>query len=259
MNSTHPYAILLNHFNKHQYKRGALLGSAPLDPSRRSNTRKRVLAPNATLNCIQVVCHHTSVLTAYPDGTIALNTNGWHTNITRDTLNEALYLLRLPSTPYVHSRRLFGLSQWCITTRTHTYNPLEPYTRTTYAFYDNMRLSPDTYHPADPRPFNARRIDTTQSRPLTRNLREFFRVLPLLHSAIPPGLRYAEGSQDYYTHKLHKPANLREALTSRPELWPAVVSHYTFGGHSLPTVRARILADAKRDLYNIIPATTTTV
>lgn len=242
MNSTNPYNLLISHFHTHQYKRGAYLHSAPLDPSRRRNTAKRValLPPTAV-----VICRATNVLTAYPDGTVALNSGGWRTNLTRDTINEALSRARIPA--YVHSRRLFGLSQWCVTISA----------RTSYAFYDGMRLPPDGT-PLQPRPFNARRIDTTQSRPFTAQSREFFRALPLLYAAAPAPTS-AETAQAYYTHRLYDPTTLRRAVTSQPELWPAVAGWLAYNAATLPEAKRKLSAMVRADMYHTVPTTTTEV
>lgn len=254
MNSPNAYAKLISHFEKHQYKRGAYMHSAPLDPSRRWATSKRVVP---TSGHVHVICHRTPVLTVSPDGTITLNTNGYRTNTTRDTINAALGLLRLPNAPHIHSRRLFGLSQWCITTRTPTDDPLNPYLRTTYAFYDNITLSPDTHQPIEPRPFDARRIDTTQSRPFTAQSREFFRTLPVLYAAAT--VSADEAHQAYYTHRLYEPTTLRRVLTSQPELWPAVATWLAYRTGTLPEAKRTLAAMVRADLYRTVPTTTTTV
>ena len=253
MNS--PYDLLTDHVNKHQYKRGTYLGSAPLDPHRRYNTNKRVaLLPPLHMRqyatdvppTAVVICRATNVLTAHPDGTVALSSGTWRTNLTRDTLNEALARARIPA--YVHSRRLFGLSQWCVTTRS---SPTRP-TPTTYAFYDGMRLSPDGT-PLELRPFNARRIDTTQSRPFATGSREFFQALPLLYAASNAS------AQAYYTHRLYDPATLRRALTSQPELWPAVATWLAHETLTLPEAKLKLAAMVRADLYHTVPTTTTVV
>ena len=249
MNSPNAYAKLISHFEKHQYKRGAYMHSAPLNPTRRRDTSKRVVP---TSGHVHVICHRTPVLTVSPDGTITLNTNGYRTNTTRDTINAALRLLRIPA--YVHSRRLFGLSQWCLTTHSYPFdNPL----RTTYAFYDNITLSPDTHQPIEPRPFDARRIDTTQSRPFTAQSREFFRTLPVLYAAAT--VSADEAHQAYYTHRLYEPTTLRRVLTSQPELWPAVATWLAHHTASLPEARRKLSAMVRADLYRTVPTTTTTV
>jgi hypothetical protein len=251
MNSTDPYNLLVEHFNKHQYKRGAYLGSAPLDPSRRWAIGRRV---TTSPECARVVCHKTPILTVYPDGTITLTTNGWHTNYTRDTLNLGLSLLRVAVR--VHSRRLFGLSQWCIA-HYRTRLP-DPPSYTTYAFYDNLTLSPDTHQPINPRPFNARRIDTTQSRPFATSSREFFQTLPLLYDATPTPSRH-EAAQAYYTNRLYDPTTLRRALTSQPELWPAVATWLAYETSSLPEAKRKLSAMVRADMYHTVPTDVTTV
>jgi len=247
MNSTNPYDLLTEHFNKHKYERGANVGSAPLDGSRRWASGRRVTVSS---ECARVICHKTPVLTAYPDGTITLDTGDWRTNCTRDTINAALRLTRVPA--YVSARRLFSLNQWCIS----LFSP----PHTIYAFYDNLTLSPNTYQPINPRPFNARRIDTTKSRPFTTKSREFFRTLPLLYAATPPlaSSEWLLTNRDYHAHKLYRPEMLREALTSQPELWPTVVGYFAYG-RTLSGVRDAILAAAKEDLYHIVPTTTTAI
>ena len=254
MNSPNAYAKLINHFHAHQYKRGAYMHSAPLDPSRRRDTSKRVVP---TSGHVHVICHRTSVLTVSPDGTITLNTGGYHTNPTRDTINAALGLLRVAVR--VHSRRLFGLNQWCIA---HYSTRLpDPPSYTTYAFYDNITLSPDTYQPIEPRPFNARRIDTAQSRPFTAQSREFFQTLPLLYDAAsaPVPVSSDEAYQAYSTHRLYDPATLRRVLTSQPELWPAVATWLAYRTGTLPEAKRTLAAMVRADMYRTVPTDVTSV
>lgn len=251
------YDLLAAHYDKYKYKKGAYLGYAPLDPSRRRKTSQRVaLAPTHA----EVICHNTTVLRAFPDGRVQLSAASWRTNTTKDTLNSALAAVKLHAHVYSHKR--FGLSQW------HLYVPGHGH----YAFYDGMYLNQDGT-PTTPHSFMRRCINTDKSKPFQKQTREFRSVFPVLHASAPETKDWASSSTDpadptqvYYRHKLYDPRLLALAITTQPELWPAVVAIYSFPSihntwqqRKLPATAAlnRIMTKAKEHMYHISETTTT--
>lgn len=249
---TTAYDLLTAHYDKYRYKRGAYVGFAPLDPSRRRKTNQRVAA---TPTQAEVVCHKTTILRAMPDGSVQLSASSWRTNTTKDTLNHALKLIGLRA--HIYSRKRFGLSQW------HLYVPGHGQ----YAFYDGMHLNQDGT-PTTPRPLMRRCIDTTQSRPFAKQAREFMQMFPILHDGVP-GTRSTvdDGTQQlYYKHKLYDARPLALAITTQPELWPAIAASYSYPTlysvwqqRKLPLKDAlrHIMNKAKEPMYHTIETTTT--
>lgn len=238
------YDLLAAHYDKHKYKRGAYLGSAPLYAHNRRRTNQRVTHA-------EVVCHNTTILRAYPDGRVQLSAASWRTNLTKDTLNQALATIKLPTR--IYSLKRFGLSQW------HLYVPGHGH----YAFYDGMYLNQDGT-PTTPHPFKRRCIDATQSRPFAASAREFRSVFPILHASTPDTKDAASADdtrQLYFKHKLYDTRALALAVTTQPELWPVVVAAYsyptifvTWQQHKLPAKDAlnHILTKAKEHMYHTI-------
>lgn len=241
------YDLLTAHYDKHKYQRGAYVGSAPLDPSRRRKTSQRItLRTNPTH--AEVVCHNTTILRALPDGRVQLTAASWRTNITKDTLNQALATIKLPTR--IYSCKRFGLSQW------HLYVPGHGH----YAFYDGMYLNQDGT-PTTPHPFKRRCIDATQSRPFAASAREFRSVFPILHASTPDTRDNADTHQLYYKHKLYDTRALALAVTTQPELWPAIVAVYSYPAihvmwqqKQLPAKDTlnHILTKAKEHMYHTI-------
>ena len=243
------YDLLAAHYDKHKYKKGAYLHSAPLDPSRRRKTSQRVAI---TPTHAEVICHKTAILRAYPDGRVQLTAGSWRTNTTKDTLNSALAAVKLRA--YIYSHKRFGLSQW------HLYSPVHGH----YAFYDGMYLNQEGT-PRRPLPFKRRCINTDQSRPFAASAREFRSVFPLLHASIPD-TRDNAAQQVYYKHKLYDSRLLATAITTQPELWPAVVAVYSYPAVHImwqqrqlpaPATLNHIMTKAKEHMYHIIETTTT--
>lgn len=88
--SVTPFGNLRLHIERHAYKKGAYAGAAPADTSRRGKSHFRVEMRGTY---ISVVFHCTSILRAFDDGRVVLNTDGWHESpTTRAALEDALYI-----------------------------------------------------------------------------------------------------------------------------------------------------------------------
>lgn len=247
------YDLLTAHYDEYKYKRGAYVGYAPLDASRRRKTSQRVTSSPTQA---EVICHKTTILRAFPDGRVQLSAASWRTNITKDTLNQALATIKLPTR--IYSCKRFGLSQW------HLYVPGHGH----YAFYDGMHLNQHGT-PRRPLPFKRRCIDATQSRPFHKQAREFRSVFPVLHAGVPDTKDAAaanETQQLYYKHKLYDTRAVALAVTTQPELWPTIVAAYsyptiyvTWQQRKLPAKDAlnHIMAKAKEHMYHTIETLTT--
>lgn len=123
------HSKLTMHLERHMYKRGAYRGDAPADSARRSKSHFRVIKGNGGQMIVRM--HQTDILTAYADGRVTLNTNGWHTSpTTRACMDDALNFT--PYGGFMRSVRKWSMSQTGITVLGKT-----------YAYYDGMSFSAD--------------------------------------------------------------------------------------------------------------------
>lgn len=242
------YTRLCEHHAKHMYKRGANKGDAPLEARYKTARLVRITPTHA-----EVILYRTTVLRAYPDGSVTLSTGGYNTNSTREVINRALRFL----TPYVgvYSTKRFGVSQMHYVTPSHV-----------YAFYDDMHINPDGT-PQAPRPFKRRLIDPAKSKPFAAAVREFRQTFPVLHAALPDTAN-ADNTQAaakiFSSLNLWHHQNLHEALTSRPDLWPAIVTRnayeteWTNGWREVKqpprATLNKILNQIKQTMYMIVDA-----
>lgn len=239
------YTRLCEHHAKHVYKRGQNKGDAPLEDRRKTARLVRITPAHA-----DVILYRTTVLRAYPDGSVAITTGGYNTNSPREVLNQALRFL----TPYggVYSTKRFGVSQMHYVTPFHV-----------YAFYDGMILQPDGT-PYAPRPFKRRLIDPTKSKPFAAAVREFRQTFPILHAALPNTANAQQIQDAARDLNLYDTRNLHEALTSRPDTWPAIVALNAYqtvwvGGwrevkQPPSSTLSKILSHVKQTMYMIVDA-----
>ena len=88
--SVTPFGNLRLHIERYKYKKGAYAGAAPADTSRRGKSHFRVEMRGTY---IAVVFHYTSILRAFDDGRVVLQSGGYETSpTTRAALEHALWL-----------------------------------------------------------------------------------------------------------------------------------------------------------------------
>lgn len=222
------------HLERHEYKRGRYKGDAPADASRRARTHFRV-TPDHT-----VVFHTTNILTARPDGTIRLHTNGWHDSpTTRKAMDHALYVATKKRGYWLRSQRYNGLSQTAI-------GP--------HRYYDGMVFDSDMQLVSSPAPFSAYATD----REATKALRDA--AAPL--RAMLPILVAAEEAHHAPAHQRHAPwYNIRAGRTDtdkamyifdNPEHWPAFVSYFYNRGDTHQTLWARAYARLTANMRKVV-------
>ena len=105
------FTKLSMHMNRHVYTKGAHLGDAPVDGSRRGRSQHRVVK---RYDHMAVIMHGTSILRAYEDGSFMLDTAGWYAS---PTTKQAVWaaLKFTPLTGHgIYSKKVFGKSQLCI-------------------------------------------------------------------------------------------------------------------------------------------------
>lgn len=165
---------LTMHLSRWMYKRGRNKGEAPADSSLRAKTHFRVVKGNGGQMIVRF--HNADILTAYEDGRIRLDTNGWHSSpTTRKAMSGALGFV----TPiaYLCSYRWGGYSQTAIRMAGKTYR-----------YYDGMEFSADGTLLTEAKPFTAKRTDREETAEFRKEIKEsgFVGVFPVLYEAATP-------------------------------------------------------------------------
>ena len=233
------------------YTKGAHKGDAPADPSRRARNHIRITRRGDTM---AVVMYGTDILTAYKDGAIRVNLSGWDSApTTREAFNDAMGRYRRGSMPrmYVHSVKVFGLSQTGITVGNKTYRYTE---RMEFDAEGNLLTKPAT--------FNAKRVDAEEFR---KEIVEsgFKAVYPLLYASVQPGDRAPVALL---------PRRIAEALGSEhmSHRWSGLIAgfKYSYGrnryGRSelietpdAKTCWTRMMAAVRVGMYHLVESDTT--
>ncbi len=162
------------HLDRHAYKRGRNKGDAPADSSRRAKTHFRVIKGNGGQMFVRF--HNADILTAYEDGRIRLDTNGWHSSpTTRTAMGQALGFVN--PVAYLCSYRASGYSQTAIRMAGKTYR-----------YYDGMEFSADGTPLTPLKQFTAKRTDREETAEFRKEIVEsgFVGVFPVLYEAATP-------------------------------------------------------------------------
>ena len=237
------YQLLKDRLTKNVYKRGQYKGDAPLEKRTKSHVR---IVEMTDRMCVQM--YSTKILTAYMDGAIELTLDNWGgSSTTKQWLNYALSLAGLRGF-WLGSKSVMSLSQLTITTPNGT-----------YVYYDGIRFNGDGMLDSKPKPFLARRIDKSESKGFTDNLKVsgFKDVYPLLYAICQP----PEGGKNIHRHWKDYMQDPNSADT-----WPEIIEYFKYDSrwnhrigqrewHELDNAKgcwARMTAKAKEDMYNIV-------
>lgn len=158
------------HLEHHAYKRGRNKGDAPADTSRRAKTHFRVVQGNGGQMIVRF--HNADILSAYEDGHIVLNTNGWHASpTTRGAMNQALCFFGMGA---VGSVSKGGYSQTGIRMNFKTYR-----------YYDGMAFNADGTLMGEAKQFTAKRTDREETAEFRQDIKEsgFVGMFPVLYQA----------------------------------------------------------------------------
>ena len=210
--TNNPHTTLALHIQRHKYTKGAHIGEAPADTSRRAKTHFRVIH-HPYDDAYAVRFHATDILTAYPDGRIRLHTNGWHTTpTTREAMRDAISIAT-KQRAYLHSVRHNGLSQTAIYINTTTG------TRT-LRYYDGMEFK-DGQLITSEAPFE-RYVADKEARAVVRAEAQPLRdVMPLLLASLPETQRTT--LPGYWDATSARP--LRDMLQD-PDKWQGIVAQH---------------------------------
>lgn len=237
MTTNNPYSNLRLYWERHQYKRGQFKGDAPF--AKRYASHKRILTPSE--HRINVQMHNTIIMTAFPDGTFQLNTDGWHAApTTREAIGEVLSIAGLRGG--MHSERIGGYSQ----------TALSIYGQRPVRFEDGMEFSHNGELLSPAPKWQKYVADREARKAKVAELKPLLDMLPILHAGLLQ-------SGDVVSAGRLSVDNYREY---KPELWPAIVAYYTLQRskwnwtYSLDedwrAVRARLVAAATRGMNVLV-------
>jgi hypothetical protein len=191
------HSWLMLHHSRCQYARGQYKGDAPADSSRRGKSHFRVIH-NPHTNSFAVRFHHTDILTAFQDGSVMLNCNGWSSSVTtRDAMRMAFAVTKLPFC--LSSTRIGGLSQAVLYVQGQ--KPLR--------YYDGMMFDAQHNLTTERKPFQKQVTNRDETREFREAAKTFRAMLPVLHAG-------CEGSS--YDPRRHLGRDSRTyTMQNRPE------------------------------------------
>jgi len=244
------YELLKARLDKNAYKRGQYKGDAPLEKRTKSHIR---IVEMTDRMCVQM--YSTKILTAYMDGSIEITLDGWDTSsTTRQWLNYALSIAGFRGF-WLGKKSIMSLSQLTITTPSGL-----------YLYYDGIRFNGVGTLASEPKPFEARRIDRSESTGFTDNLKAsgFKDVYPLLYATCTPpekGQSIPRAWKDY----MQDPDSA--------DLWPEIIEYFKYDlrwNHAkgarewdemdnAKACWARMIAKAKQDMYNNVTTEVTRI
>jgi hypothetical protein len=191
------HSWLMLHHSRCQYARGQYKGDAPADSSRRGKSHFRVIH-NPHTKTYAVRFHHTDILTAFQDGSIMLDCNGWSSSVTtRDAMRMAFAITKLPFC--LSSTRIGGLSQSVLYVQGQ--KPLR--------YYDGVMFDAQHNLTTERKPFQKQVTNRDETREFREAAKTFRAMLPVLHAGY-------EGST---THRAHTSplSNRAYSMCTRPE------------------------------------------
>jgi hypothetical protein len=203
------HQILAVQLDEHAYTKGRFKGDAPADPSRRGRTHFRIYERNGAM---RVLFHSTEIIIARPDGTVELDSGGWHASpTTRDAYAHFSFYLR--------SERRGTYSQTALTRSRRYSGPTTP-------FYDGLTLNPDGTLATPAKPFMQRIADREERREWRDDddVRAFRAALPVLHAAVS-AMSPPERNRLKYNNHINS-RRISDACYPHDN-WPAIVAmHY---------------------------------
>lgn len=233
------YMKLKFHLDRNIFKRGRYKGDAPAG----SRWRHWVRVVKGNDDTMRVRMYGTDLLTAYPDGRVVIDTNGWSGRpTTKLRLNEAFGFM--PFHVRLSSRKVFDISQ-----------PILSVAGKQVLFYDGIELDGQGTITSPLRPFERRQVD----RALTKEIRDgmaecgFKEVFNVLWAASELG--------DGFFHA----SRLRNTVTNayHSNEWSHVVSYFSWTSGNYYTgwratkrepqaAWASLMQQLRKDCYEVV-------
>ena len=206
------YSKLSMHLSRHMYKRGKNKGQAPANAHRRAMDHYRVVKGNDDTYRIRM--HSTDIITAYPNGDVKIDTNGWYThNTTIIRLNESFGFFEGVGVG-MSKRSILSYSQPVLRVGTKL-----------YYYYDGITLNAQGEVITPLQAFEQKRVDRAATKELTNELQEsgFTDAFKLLYAVATPD----DIERDNYGMFGVK---LPDALTdnARADQWKVIIARSKF-------------------------------
>lgn len=239
------YTKLSMHLSRHMYKKGANKGSAPANQHRRWMDHFRVTAgPDDTM---RIRMWNTDIITAYPNGDVKIDTNGYHThNTTIIRLNEAFGFFEGVGIS-MGKQSVFSYSQ-----------PVLRVNQKRYYFYDGITLNAQGEIITPLQAFEQKRTDRAETKELAEDLANsgFKDAFPILYATTTVEDR---GENDYSLFGV----NWNDVLANNDQAhhWKTIIARikfertYTHGGYdyveksNAKACWASIMAYCKKNMY----------
>jgi hypothetical protein len=202
------------HHSRHTYAKGQYKGDAPADSSRRGKSHFRVIH-NPHTKTYAVRFHHTDILTAFQDGSVMLNCNGWSSSVTtRDAMRMAFGVANLPF--HLSSTRIGGLSQSVLYVQGQ--KPLR--------YYDGMMFDAQHKLTTERKPFQKQVTNRDETREFREAAKTFRAMLPILHAGCE-GPSYAP-NLPWHSNRLYNMTHRPEDIFTRydADAYPDIVAAF---------------------------------
>ena len=239
------YSKLSMHLSRHMYKRGKNKGQAPANAHRRAMDHYRVVKGNDDTYRIRM--HSTDIITAYPNGDVKIDTNGWYThNTTIIRLNESFGFFEGVGVG-MSKRSILSYSQPVLRVGTKL-----------YYYYDGITLNAQGEVITPLQAFEQKRVDRAATKELAVDLQEsgFADAFKLLYAVATPD----DIEKDNYGMF---GVRLPDALTdnARADQWKVIIARSKFvRQYAYPQYKyieksnakacwATIMAQCKKNMY----------
>ena len=239
------YSKLSMHLSRHMYKRGKNKGQAPANAHRRAMDHYRVVKGNDDTYRIRM--HSTDIITAYPNGDVKIDTNGWYThNTTIIRLNESFGFFEGVGVG-MSKRSILSYSQPVLRVGVKLYH-----------YYDGITLNAQGEVITPLQAFEQKRVDRAATKELTNELQEsgFTDAFKLLYAVATP----EDIERDNYGMF---GVRLPDALTdnARADQWKVIIARSKFERqYAYPQYQyveksnatacwATIMAQCKKNMY----------
>jgi len=239
------YTKLSMHLARHMYKRGKNKGDAPANAHQRGMCHFRVVKGND--DTMRIRMWSTDIITAYPNGDVKIDTNGYYThNTTIIRLNEAFGFFEGVGVG-MGKRSIYSYSQ-----------PVLRVGVKLYYYYDGITLNAQGEVITPLQAFEQKRVDKAATKELANDLQEsgFANSFKLLYAVSTPE-DMALDSYAYFG------LNIPEALAdgTQGDAWKTIIARhkfhrsYSFNGYkyeersNAKACWANLMSECKKNMY----------
>jgi hypothetical protein len=218
--------------------RGMFKGDAPVD--QRGKNHFRVVQAPGYRDEMYVRFHNANLITAKPDGSFVLNTNGWSSHqTTKAAMHDAVWKFCKLSIS-IYSALVFSHKQLCIRVSGKS-----------YVYYDGMEFSAEGALLSTPKPLEMCRIDKAQTKQYALDIKEsgFKDTFPILYATctVEQSREWLRSNTDEITTRDYEAAK-----------WPILIAKHKYYGWSndqakdMKATWSSIMKTAKAGMYDVL-------